>query len=359
MKFLLAFIIFIHGLFHFVGFAHAYGYGNVTYLPAEIFPPMGISWLLAGTIFIIAALLVLLNKNYWGVMALAGVLLSEMLIISVWQQAYLGSLLNLLIVIPAFLNIGYYNFESSYLEDVRENLSRTAGMAEDMLNDEDIKHLPGPVQKYLRYVGVLYKAKVFNVRVVMKGRMRDKKRDWFPFSTIQYNFFDEPTRLFYIKAKIYGIMIPGYHRFIGPSASKNIKLFGLISVLKKTGELVDQSETVIMLNDMCVLAPATLICKNIKWNEINDREVEAKFSNQGVTVTAKLIFNEEGQLVNFISNDRAAIAEKKKYPFSTPLSEYQDLGGINLATHGEAIWHYPEGEFVYGELDLVKIEYNV
>jgi hypothetical protein len=139
----------------------------------------------------------------------------------------------------------------------------------------------------------------------------------------------------------------------------NIKLFGLISLVKKTGELIDQAETVTMFNDMCVLAPATLICNNIKWKEISDHEVEAKFSNQGVNIIAKLIFNEEGQLVNFISNDRAAIAEKKKYPFSTPLFEYRDIGGLKLATHGEAIWHYPEGEFVYGEFDLVKIEYNV
>jgi hypothetical protein len=30
-----------------------------------------------------------------------------------------------------------------------------------------------------------------------------------------------------------------------------------------------------------------------------------------------------------------------------------------LAAHAEARWHLPEGEFTYGEFDLVEVAYNV
>ncbi len=32
---------------------------------------------------------------------------------------------------------------------------------------------------------------------------------------------------------------------------------------------------------------------------------------------------------------------------------------FSLPTYGEAVWHYPAGEFVYGKLYLKSLEYNV
>ena len=48
----------------------------------------------------------------------------------------------------------------------------------------------------------------------------------------------------------------------------------------------------------------------------------------------------------------------KQYPFSTPVSRYRDLNGYNLPTYGEMIWHYPDGEFVYGKLEINSVAYN-
>ena len=66
-----------------------------------------------------------------------------------------------------------------------------------------------------------------------------------------------------------------------------------------------------------------------------------------------------GQLVNFISDDRYVVGDLKQYRFSTPVKDYKLINGINVPTHGETIWHYPDGEFVYGKFDLHSIEYNV
>ena len=35
------------------------------------------------------------------------------------------------------------------------------------------------------------------------------------------------------------------------------------------------------------------------------------------------------------------------------------LNGINIQKCGEAIQHYPDGQFVYGKFNLKSIEYNV
>lgn len=92
---------------------------------------------------------------------------------------------------------------------------------------------------------------------------------------------------------------------------------------------------------------------------IDSLSAKATFTNGSNKITATLYFNEKGQLINFISDDRYAIGDMKQYRFSTPAKEYMPLNGMNVLKYGEAIWHYPEGEFVYGKFNLKSIEYNV
>jgi hypothetical protein len=49
----------------------------------------------------------------------------------------------------------------------------------------------------------------------------------------------------------------------------------------------------------------------------------------------------------------------KKYRFSTPVKKYTQINGTNIMQYGETIWHYPDGDFVYGKFRLKSIKYNV
>jgi hypothetical protein len=227
-----------------------------------------------------------------------------------------------------------------------------------MLTETDLKPLPESLQRYLRYADVVNKPKVKNVRIVFNGEMRDKGKDFFPFTSEQYNFFDEPTRLFFMKGKMFGITVPGYHKYANAKATMDIRLFGLFPIVQQSGNIMDKTETVTLFNDMCLLAPATLIDRHIQWQEIDRNSVKATFTNQGIAINAILYFNDRGQLINFRSDDRTAVADMKQYPFFTPVSDYQNINGTNIMSRGEAIWGYPDGNFTYGKFVLKKIEYN-
>ena len=83
------------------------------------------------------------------------------------------------------------------------------------------------------------------------------------------------------------------------------------------------------------------------------------FTNRGTTVSAILYFNGQGQLVNFESDDRYDVNVMKKYKFTTPVKDYKTINGYKMAGYGEAVWHYPEGEFSYGRYHLKDIRYNI
>lgn len=62
LKYIIALIILMHGLIHFMGFAKAFGYGNITQL-GEVSKPMGSLWFITAFLFITVAILLLLKKD--------------------------------------------------------------------------------------------------------------------------------------------------------------------------------------------------------------------------------------------------------------------------------------------------------
>lgn len=358
LKYFLCFIILIHGLIHVMGFAKAYSYGNITQLSTVISKPFGVVWLATAVLFLVGVLLFLIKKDSWPYIAIIAAIISQFLIISTWQDAKFGSIANAIVLLIAILAIASHNFEKQYTKDVKKHLSETRIIQTDLLTEGDIKHLPLPVQKYLRYCNVLDKPKVKNFRVVFDGQMREKGKDWFTFQSIQYNFIENPTRLFFMKAKMFGAPVLGYHCYQNKKATMQIKLLGLFDLVNIKGTEMNKAETVTVFNDLCLMAPAGLIDKRIEWTLIDSLCAKANYTNELNKISAILYFNEAGQLINFTSDDRYAI-DMKQYRFSTPVKEYVKIDGRNIWKYGDATWHYPEGEFVYGKFTLKNIEYNV
>jgi hypothetical protein len=359
LKYFFAFIMLIHGLIHFIGFAKAYNYSNITQITKDISKPNGLVWFLVAILFVLATLLFLLKKESWPYIAIIAAIISQILIITVWKDAKFGTIANIIVLFGAISSYASYHFEITFKADVVRHMAQTNFIDNNLLAEADIVLLPIAIQKYIRYAGAINKPKVKNMKVVFDGEMRDKGKDFFKFTSVQYNFFDDPTRLFFMKAKMYGASVPGYHCYQNATATMQIKLLGLFDVVNVKGTEMNKAETVTLFNDMCLMAPAALIDKRIEWTAIDSLSTKATFINGVNKITATLYFNEQGQLINFISDDRYAITDMKQYRFSTPVKEYAVTNGINILKYGETIWHYPDGEFIYGKFTLKSIEYNV
>lgn len=252
--------------------------------------------------------------------------------------------------------------KNAYKKAVLEALERTRNLRNETLTEEDIQHLPSVVQKYLHYTGSIGKEKVSNFRAEFAGGIRSKSTEaYMPLKSVQYNFTDKPTRLFYIVAKKNGIPAKGIHLYRDQTAIMLIKIMGLFTVVDAKGKEMDQGETVTLFNDMCFMAPASLIDRNIEWTEIDDRTVDAKFTNGNITVSATLFFNEKGELIDFSSNDRFETTDGKIYinhPWFTPVTGYRNINGYSLPSGAKLIYKHPDEDFCYGEFNLVSIEYN-
>lgn len=253
------------------------------------------------------------------------------------------------------------NLKHTYRNIVDCGIKCTSELPADTIQNEDLDHLPPLLQNYLVRAGVVGQPRVNNVRIEFKGRMRSNPGDqWMYFTSEQYNFFDKPTRAFYIRAKKAGLPVNGLHLYQNNLAYMKIKLVGLLKIIDADGPEMDRSETVTFLNDMCFFAPAVLVDMDIDWEELTENRLKATYKNGKHTVTAELVFTKEGQLKNFISNDRYEIQGKEAHlrPWFTPVEELGQFGNYTLPRQAGAWYKRPDGDFCYGEFTTVNVKYN-
>ncbi len=359
-KYLFAFLLLFHGWIHLLGFLKAFNLGRVKLFKNHIPKGLGILWIFAGLMFIYLALAFLSNED-WYFDGFAFVILSQFLIFIFWKEAKAASIINLLVFSVALVQFGTSRLENTYRQDVTSGLEKMK-MEEVVVTNEDLEHLPTPVANYLKYVGVLGEPIIQNVRIELNGEMRQEKGGWFSFTSDQHNFYGEsPSRLFLMKAKMSSLPAIGYHSYQQDESRMLIKLMSLFPVVDEDSNELFQAETVTLFNELCLFSPSALLDKNIKWEAINDTTSNATYSNQGVTISATLYFNNDHQLINFVSDDRFDLSggEAEKYRFSTPVGEYKNFNGYNIPTYAELIWHYPQEDFTYGKVFLQNIEFNV
>jgi hypothetical protein len=167
------------------------------------------------------------------------------------------------------------------------------------LTDGDLASLPARVQRYVRATGAVGRARTRDFHLRFHGEIRSgPDGPWMPFTGEQYNFYDEPSRLFIMDARRRGIPFQALHRYLGASATMRVRIAGLVTVADAKGPEMDVAETVTLFNDLCVFAPGAIAEAPVRWREIDEHRVLATFTNAGHVVTATLVFDDADRLVD-------------------------------------------------------------
>jgi hypothetical protein len=355
----------IHGLIHLLGFVKAFGLAQPGLMQAAISQSMGVLWLAAALLLIVSAGLVLGAVRWWWAPAACGVVLSQVLIFTAWNDAKAGTIANIILLFPivvAALGAAPWSFRSLYNRDAAIALAERT-QPPSMLTEADTAHLPLAVQHYLEFVGAMGKPQVANYRLRFSGALRNgPESKWMPMKAYQQSFANPPARLFLVESSLFGIPFNAFHRYVGPEATFRVRLASSLTMVDAHGAEMNKSETVTLLNDMFILAPATLIDPKITWEEIDPRTVRATFTNAGNTISAVVTFDNSGALVNFVSEDRSQTVDGKTYQqlrWSTPVSDWREFDGRKLPVKGETIWTLPGGDYTYGRFEIQDVQYNV
>ena len=369
MKIAVVLLITLHGLIHLMGPAQAFGLAELPQLSEPISRGMGVVWLVAAIALLTTAVLVALSVRSWWMVGLLAVVLSQAALVTAWGDAKFGTLANLLllgVVAHGFMSEGPFSFTAEYGREVERRLAEAPSPVA-VLTEVDLAHLPPPVQRYLRLTGAVDRPRAHHIRATWRGRIRaGPEEPWMAFTAEQHNFVHEPARFFRMDARRAGLPVDVLHAFRDGEASMRVRLLSMIPVADARGPRMTQAETVTLLNDMALLVPSAMadpdLRDDLRWEAVDPRTARVSYTVGPNEVSALLTFNEAGELVDFVSDDRFAIppdgGEFVQWRWSTPVGDYRRFGALRLMSRGEGLWHAPGGTYAYIELELLELQVN-
>jgi hypothetical protein len=228
-------------------------------------------------------------------------------------------------------------------------------VTEDMLAD-----LPAPVQRYLNHTGVVGKPWVNSVHLKQSGRFRQGlERPWMPMTAVQSYTTYPPAFIWNARFKVAGLpLLRARDKYASGHGHMFGKLLGLFTVFDVRGEQLDQGAMLRYLGEM-VWFPSAFLGENINWVAVDDHTAQVTLTDHGKSVSAFMYFDETGKVTNFTADrHREVDGEFSLDPWSTPVTKYGMMAGLNLPVCGQAVWNLPAGDFVYIEVEITEITYN-
>ena len=251
-----------------------------------------------------------------------------------------------------------------FVAEVRQRTAAIrASAGSPLITDGDLARLPDPVRRYLGRAGVVGRPRPLAYQVTFTGRIRGGPDEaWMPFTAEQWSSVDGPVRLFYMRARRNGIPVAVLHRYVDGHATMTVKLAAMVTLVDADGPVLDRSETVTVFNDMCLLAPGTLLDPRIVWEERDAHSAVASFSVGAQTITATLTFGDDGLVTNFVSDDRSRSSPDgrafTRLRFLTPISVHATFDGVVVAGQADVQWRLPDGQiFTYAEFTVQSVSF--
>jgi hypothetical protein len=369
LKFIFAFIVFIHGLIHLLGFAKEWKLTATTPLTGKTLMPLsenvaklsGLLWLLSCILFLIVVFGFLFKKEWWVGVAFGAVVLSQILIILYWQDAKAGTIANVIIALVAFVAWADFNFKKQIESEASAILSTPLSYKKEIVAADDLKNLPIAVQKWLASAGVVGKEKVHTVCLKQHGLMRSKAdANWMKVEAEQYFNVDEPAFIWKARAQMMPLVTATVRdKYVNGAGNMLVKAFSSVTIADATGDKINQGAMLRFLGEI-VWFPSAALSPYIKWTAVDSTTAQAEMTYKSLTVSAVFYFNEKGNFKKMTAErymDRgkeAATLEK----WEIPAHEWKRMNGVVIPVRGDAVWHLKEGDLNYYRWEITEIDYN-
>lgn len=257
---------------------------------------------------------------------------------------------------------GSRRFDRLLREDVEALLARAAVTGtEAVVTQEMLADLPEPVQRYLRYTGIVGKPFVRTVRLEQKGAMHPSPEGpWVPLEAEEHYTVDPPGFVWGVTLRKGPLPLArGRDSYAGGKGHMLIRAGSLITVVDDTGPEMDQGAMIRYLSEM-IWFPTAFLGDNVTWEPIDDDSARVTLTDGGKSVFATVYFDEEGRFLDFVARRyRTVEGGYDLETWSTPAYEYGELAGLRLPVRGGAVWKLAEGDLKYADIVITGLEYDL
>jgi hypothetical protein len=351
MRIVLVVLLVLHGLIHLIGVSRAG--------PATSRIVAGL-WVVACAALVGAGGMLLFRADSWWLVAAAGVVLSQALIISAWHDAKFGTVANVLVALGVVVAWGDTRFSRETDDLERALLARVPEAPAPVVTAEEVAALPAPVARWLSRAGVVGKPRVRVVRLRQRGGIRlSPEQSFMDVDARQIFTVDEPGFVWRVRLRMYAVVpVLGRDTYQGGRGRMRIEAAGLWPIVDATGDTVDQGALLRYLGEM-VWFPSAALSPYIRWEAVDADTARATMTYGGVSASGELRFADDGRVLEvrarrYMDGEGGA----KLVDWVVPVREWRVMHGVRIPVAGDVIWRLPEGDFSTFRWEIADIEYD-
>jgi hypothetical protein len=269
----------------------------------------------------------------------------------------LGSVAAVVVLAGSTVGIASAAFAGRIAREVDDLLAAAAPATPTVVGEADLAPLPEPVQRWLRYAGVVGRERPARVHLRQDGELRLGDRGWFPFTAEEY-YTTDPPGFVWVPTMTLARVIPviGRDKYIDGKGSIEMRLGGLVSVARDSGPDMDRGALLRYLNEI-MWFPAAAISPHIRWEAIDANSARATMTYGGVSAPAVFSFDAAGRLTT-MEADRFDRESGTVEPWLTPVTAYGELAGLRIPVAGEGVYRREAGDYPYIRIRITALEYN-
>ena len=248
-------------------------------------------------------------------------------------------------------------FARRIAREVAALLAASTVRAPAVVTEADLKGLPAPVRRWLRWAHVVGKPYPATIRLTQEGRFRQAEGGpWMPFTAEEHLTTEPPGFVWTTSMRLFPLVsIVGRDRYSDGRGSIEMRALGIVPVASARGPAMDQGALLRYLNETIWFPAAAARSPYITWEPIDATSERATIRYAGTTGSAIFVFDPQGRPVDMVAR-RHDLARGRLEVWSTPMSAYGEFDGVRVPVAGSGIWRYERGDFTYIELRVTSVE---
>lgn len=185
-----------------------------------------------------------------------------------------------------------------------------------------------------------------------------RQRPMMPIAADQWVASYGPKLLWVGRGRMAGLPVTVVDSFDGSEGQLEARLLGTFPVAGGSGPDFARGELQRYLSELPLHPDAILNNAALNWRQLDAAHVEVTARSAHGEASLAFGFDENGRIVGCEAADRPMTVGRSIVPtrWRGSFSDYRELGGRRIPTHGEVGWVLPDGLFTYWRGDVVAYE---
>ena len=285
-----------HALIHLIGFLKGARLKEFPNIKTPISGIASLGWMLSLLLLIGSTYLLLSDKTWWWKPGFAGLICSQIMIITAWKDAKKGTTMNLVFLLACMTGRGQSQYQDQRNQN-QKNLIQTIRIPGAQRPSPDVlDSLPAPVADWLRGTGIFTKEKPVHCRILEAGQFHllSEKGTIRPGTTGTYYRLDSLLICGEVNLTQFKLVPHSATYFSSKDSTQYAYHLGhLISV--ETANMIQDRKSALekFLMDLPFM-PSMALHKSIQWHVKDANHAEARIQEGANQVSALFTFTRQG-----------------------------------------------------------------